>query len=66
MVRKKESASQTAGPYVHIGLTPNFAGIRGVPPRRIPRVTEFVREVDREATYEPIDTFRAESRRRRD
>lgn len=43
-----------------------FAGIRGVPPRRIPRVTEFVREVDREATYEPIDTFRAESRRRRD
>ena len=28
--RKKESASQTAGPYVHIGLTPNFAGIRGV------------------------------------
>ncbi len=26
----KESASQTAGPYVHIGLTPNFAGIGGV------------------------------------
>lgn len=25
-----ESASQTAGPYVHIGLTPNFAGIRNV------------------------------------
>ena len=23
----KESASQTAGPYVHIGCTPNFAGI---------------------------------------
>ena len=23
----KESASQTAGPYVHIGLTPNFADI---------------------------------------
>ncbi|TIL66568.1 protocatechuate 3,4-dioxygenase subunit alpha [Mesorhizobium sp.] len=28
--RLKESASQTAGPYVHIGLTPNFAGISGL------------------------------------
>ena len=28
--RLKESASQTAGPYVHIGLTPNFCGIDGV------------------------------------
>jgi len=28
--RLKESASQTAGPYVHIGLTPNFSGITGV------------------------------------
>jgi len=28
----KESASQTAGPYVHIGLTPNFAEIGGVYP----------------------------------
>ena len=28
----KESASQTAGPYVHIGLTPNFADIGGVYP----------------------------------
>ncbi len=28
--RLKESASQTAGPYVHIGLTPNFSGIEGV------------------------------------
>lgn len=26
----KESPSQTAGPYVHIGTTPNFAGIKGV------------------------------------
>ena len=26
----KETPSQTAGPYVHIGLTPNFAGINGV------------------------------------
>jgi protocatechuate 3,4-dioxygenase, alpha subunit len=26
----KESASQTAGPYVHIGCTPNFTGITGV------------------------------------
>ena len=28
----KETPSQTAGPYVHIGLTPNFAGIAGVFP----------------------------------
>lgn len=28
--RLKESASQTAGPYVHIGLMPNFCGIGGV------------------------------------
>lgn len=28
--RLKESASQTAGPYVHIGLTPSVAGIGGV------------------------------------
>jgi protocatechuate 3,4-dioxygenase alpha subunit len=26
----KESPSQTAGPYVHIGCTPNFSGIHGV------------------------------------
>lgn len=26
----KESPSQTAGPYVHIGCTPNFVGIPGV------------------------------------
>lgn len=26
----KESPSQTAGPYVHIGCTPNFSGITGV------------------------------------
>ena len=31
--RLKESASQTAGPYVHIGLTPNFAEISGVYPQ---------------------------------
>ena len=30
--RLKESPSQTAGPYVHIGLTPNFGGIGGVYP----------------------------------
>ena len=30
--RLKESASQTAGPYVHIGLMPNFCGISGVYP----------------------------------
>jgi len=28
--RLKETASQTAGPYVHIGLTPNFCGIGSV------------------------------------
>ena len=28
--RLKESPSQTAGPYVHIGALPNFAGIDGV------------------------------------
>ena len=26
----KETASQTAGPYVHIGCTPNFTGLTGV------------------------------------
>ncbi len=26
----KETPSQTAGPYVHIGATPNFSGIEGV------------------------------------
>ena len=26
----KETASQTAGPYIHIGCTPNFSGITGV------------------------------------
>lgn len=26
----KESPSQTAGPYVHIGCTPNFSGIHGI------------------------------------
>jgi protocatechuate 3,4-dioxygenase alpha subunit len=30
--RMKETASQTAGPYVHIGLTPNFCNIPGVFP----------------------------------
>ncbi|MBF9034989.1 protocatechuate 3,4-dioxygenase subunit alpha [Rhodobacterales bacterium HKCCE2091] len=30
--RLKESPSQTAGPYVHIGCTPNFSGIEGVYP----------------------------------
>ncbi|TNJ48436.1 protocatechuate 3,4-dioxygenase subunit alpha [Phaeobacter sp. B1627] len=29
----KESPSQTAGPYVHIGCTPNFSGITGVYPQ---------------------------------
>ncbi len=30
--RLRETASQTAGPYVHIGMTPNFSGIAGVYP----------------------------------
>ncbi len=30
LARLKETPSQTAGPYVHIGLTPNFVGISGV------------------------------------
>lgn len=30
--RLKETASQTAGPYVHIGLAPNFIGIASVYP----------------------------------
>lgn len=30
--RAKETASQTAGPYVHIGCTPNFLGIEGIFP----------------------------------
>ncbi|MBU3034312.1 protocatechuate 3,4-dioxygenase subunit alpha [Tritonibacter mobilis] len=29
----KESPSQTAGPYVHIGCTPNFAEIEGIYPQ---------------------------------
>ena len=32
LTRFKETASQTAGPYVHIGCTPNFCGISGVYP----------------------------------
>jgi protocatechuate 3,4-dioxygenase alpha subunit len=32
MTRFKESPSQTAGPYVHIGCVPNFCGIEGVYP----------------------------------
>ena len=30
--RLRETASQTAGPYVHIGLTPNFCDIAGIYP----------------------------------
>lgn len=55
--RLKESASQTAGPYVHIGLTPNFAEITGVYPHdlggtmvsdktRGERITVKVRVID--------------------
>ena len=31
-MRLRESPSQTAGPYVHIGLAPTFAGLEGVYP----------------------------------
>ncbi len=30
--RRKETPSQTAGPYVHIGCLPNWAGVEGVYP----------------------------------
>lgn len=33
----KESPSQTAGPYVHIGLTPNWSGLTGVYPEDLGR-----------------------------
>lgn len=33
----KETPSQTAGPYVHIGLTPNFVGISGIYPEDLGR-----------------------------
>ncbi len=33
----KESPSQTAGPYVHIGLTPNLLGIGGIYPEDLGR-----------------------------
>lgn len=36
--RFKETASQTGGPYVHIGLTPNFAEIGGVFPEDLGKV----------------------------
>ena len=31
-----ESPSQTAGPYVHIGLMPNFSGIEVIPETEFP------------------------------
>lgn len=37
LARRKETPSQTAGPYVHIGLTPNFVGIGGVYPTDLGR-----------------------------
>ncbi len=38
LYRLKETSSQTAGPYVHIGLTPNFAEIGGVFPEDLGKV----------------------------
>ena len=37
MRERPETASQTAGPYVHIGCTPNFAGLTGVHPEDLGR-----------------------------
>jgi len=34
----KESPSQTAGPYVHIGCVPNFSGITGVYPQDLGQI----------------------------
>lgn len=34
---RKETPSQTAGPYVHIGLTPNFLGNAGIYPEDLGR-----------------------------
>jgi protocatechuate 3,4-dioxygenase alpha subunit len=48
-----ETASQTAGPYVHIGCTPNFVGIEGIFPedlgsgRLFPDATDRIRLVGR-------------------
>jgi protocatechuate 3,4-dioxygenase, alpha subunit len=48
-----ETASQTAGPYVHIGCTPNFVGIHGIYPADLgsgpayPDLTDRVRIVGR-------------------
>jgi len=37
LTQLKESPSQTAGPYVHIGCVPNFCDITGVYPGRCRR-----------------------------
>jgi len=34
----KETPSQTAGPYIHIGATPNFSGIAGVYPEDLGKI----------------------------
>ncbi len=47
--RLKETASQTAGPYVHIGLAPNMCGIGGVYPEDL-----GVRMVNEETNGERI------------
>ena len=68
----RETPSQTAGPYVHIGCTPNFAGIKGVfsdlgtdPfPRARDRITISGRVIDGFGTpiKDPmIETWQADS-----
>ena len=42
-----ETASQTAGPYVHIGCTPNFCGIEGIYPEDLGTRRPFPDATDR-------------------
>ena len=43
LIQLKESPSQTAGPYVHIGCVPNFCAITGVYPEDLARVWSMPR-----------------------
>lgn len=57
MPERKESPSQTAGPYVHIGCVPNFCGIKGVFPHdlgatMVTKTTKGTRITLRGAVYD--------------
>lgn len=64
-----ETASQTAGPYVHIGCTPNFVGIEGIYPEDLgggpafPEATDRIRIVGRviDGTGTPLRDCMVES-----